>query len=225
MDRGEKMTEEKPCKREAKSRATQKSIVESAETLFIQKGFAATAISEVASGAGVTKSLIHHHFGSKEALWDAVENKHLLLVDSYLEELLSKCREFPGAEFYTRAMKDFFHFAESNQGLLRMQAWICAEQRGKRTRTSDKMWEILQDMEKDQKEGIIRNDIPPKTIMVFLFSLVEQWFIGRTVYGHRLGIDCTSSEAQEQYINSVIKLFETGLFLPVKTSGEAGLLE
>ena len=206
------MTKETLCRREAKSRATQKAIVEAAEKLFINKGFAATAISEVAKEAGVTKSLIHHHFGSKEALWDAVESKHLQLVDDYLDELFSKYRDVQGARFYLQAMKDFFEFANQHQELLRMQAWICAEQRGKRTKPSLKVNQVLEDIERDRQDGIVRDDMNPKHIMIFLYCLVEQWFIGKDVYSHRLGINLSEDEQREKYIESMVKLFESGIF-------------
>lgn len=207
------MTKETSLKRNEKAKATQNSIVMAAEKLFIENGFSATAISEIAKAAGVTKSLIHHHFGSKEALWDAVEAKHLAFVDEYLEKLLIECRASGGSHFYSKAIKDFFKFADKNQGLLRMQSWICAEQRGKRTQPTEKLLEVLQDMKKDQEEGIIRKDMPTKMIMVILWSLVEQWFIARSLYSHRLKMDFESDEAQQEYIDSIIKLFHNGLFM------------
>src|SRR5690606_25552520 len=48
--------------------ATRAEILEAAEQLFLQDGFGRTSISAIARLAGVTKSLIHHHFGTKEAL-------------------------------------------------------------------------------------------------------------------------------------------------------------
>ena len=53
--------------------ATKKAILDAAERVFFEKGFAQVSTSEIAEEAGVTKSLIHHHFGSKEALWAQVK--------------------------------------------------------------------------------------------------------------------------------------------------------
>lgn len=46
-------------------------ILNVAEALFAQKGFKATAISEIAKKAAVSKANIYHHFKSKEHLYQA----------------------------------------------------------------------------------------------------------------------------------------------------------
>ena len=53
--------------------ATRASILEAAEEVFLEKGYSAAALSAIARRAGVTKSLLHHHFGSKEGLWHEVK--------------------------------------------------------------------------------------------------------------------------------------------------------
>jgi|TARA_R110000868_G_scaffold31265_1_gene114674 TetR/AcrR family transcriptional regulator len=45
------------------------SILNVAESLFAQKGFKATSISEIAKNTGVSKANIYHHFKSKEHLY------------------------------------------------------------------------------------------------------------------------------------------------------------
>ncbi|MBL4822299.1 MAG: helix-turn-helix transcriptional regulator, partial [Colwellia sp.] len=45
------------------------SILNVAESLFAQKGFKATSISEIAKKAGGSKANIYHHFKSKEHLY------------------------------------------------------------------------------------------------------------------------------------------------------------
>ena len=62
----------------------------------MEKGFADAAVSGIADAAGVTKSLIHHHFGSREALWGEVEQHRFA--------------EY--AEVQGRILDDFEHDAE-----------------------------------------------------------------------------------------------------------------
>jgi AcrR family transcriptional regulator len=52
--------------------ATRAAVVESACRLFGRKGFAETSLDEIASAAGVTIGPIYHYFGSKLALFEAV---------------------------------------------------------------------------------------------------------------------------------------------------------
>ncbi|MDK2124605.1 TetR/AcrR family transcriptional regulator [Parachitinimonas caeni] len=53
-------------------------IVEAALKLFVERGFAATKLDEVARAAGVTKGTLYLYFDSKEALFKAVVQETLL---------------------------------------------------------------------------------------------------------------------------------------------------
>ena len=49
--------------------ATRESILDAATALFVDRGYEGVSMSAIAKDAGVTKSLIHHHFGTKAELY------------------------------------------------------------------------------------------------------------------------------------------------------------
>jgi AcrR family transcriptional regulator len=51
---------------------TQAAIVKAARRIFGERGFAATTIDDIASGARVAKGAVYHHFATKEAVFEAV---------------------------------------------------------------------------------------------------------------------------------------------------------
>lgn len=55
----------------ADQRATPEVIVEAAAGLFARRGFDAVGMREVAAAAGVDVATVHHHVGTKAALYDA----------------------------------------------------------------------------------------------------------------------------------------------------------
>ncbi|OAB35409.1 TetR family transcriptional regulator [Paenibacillus macquariensis subsp. macquariensis] len=55
-------------KKQQASELTRKRIVESARHVFIQKGYAATSIEDLATATGSSKGNIYYHFKSKEGL-------------------------------------------------------------------------------------------------------------------------------------------------------------
>ncbi|ULQ61074.1 TetR/AcrR family transcriptional regulator [Brucepastera parasyntrophica] len=63
-----------------KNPAKKKLILQSAKKLFSEKGYDATGMEEIASGAGVPKSLIYYHFKSKEELLDTITS---IFFDEY----------------------------------------------------------------------------------------------------------------------------------------------
>lgn len=52
-----------------KSLATRKRILDSAEQLFAERGYAGASIRDIASAAGVQGALVNHHCGGKEQLF------------------------------------------------------------------------------------------------------------------------------------------------------------
>lgn len=44
-------------------------LLATASELFTRRGYAATSVREIVAGAGVTKPLLYHHFGSKEGIF------------------------------------------------------------------------------------------------------------------------------------------------------------
>src|SRR6476646_555713 len=50
----------------------QEHIIEAAEALFADKGFAGTSVRDIAEAAGVNLAMISYYFGSKEKLMEAM---------------------------------------------------------------------------------------------------------------------------------------------------------
>jgi len=56
---------------------TREKILDAAESLFIERGFAATSLRAIASLAEVNLAATHYHFGSKEALFEATIHRRV----------------------------------------------------------------------------------------------------------------------------------------------------
>jgi AcrR family transcriptional regulator len=54
------------------SEATASRVMETARALFVERGYAAVGLEEVAAAAGVTRGAVYHHYASKKALFEAV---------------------------------------------------------------------------------------------------------------------------------------------------------
>ncbi len=63
--------------------------------LFAQRGAAAVTLREIAAEVGVSPSLIIHHYGSKDGLREAVDNRATALVDALVGELTAASRGAP----------------------------------------------------------------------------------------------------------------------------------
>ncbi len=54
------------------SASTKRALVDVAEQLFTDQGYAATSLDTIVAGAQVTKGALYHHFSGKQALFEAV---------------------------------------------------------------------------------------------------------------------------------------------------------
>jgi AcrR family transcriptional regulator len=60
--------------RSARTAQRRLQILEVASQCFAKEGFSRTRIDDVAAAAGISRALVHHYFGSKEALAHAVQD-------------------------------------------------------------------------------------------------------------------------------------------------------
>lgn len=66
-------------------------ILDSALTLFYEKGYDAVGVQQIVEAAGVTKPTLYYYFGSKQGLLSNVLNEHF----ARLEEQMIRLKEAP----------------------------------------------------------------------------------------------------------------------------------
>lgn len=59
-------------RRQQYSATTKRALVDVAEQLFTEHGYAATSLDAIVAGADVTKGALYHHYSGKQALFEAV---------------------------------------------------------------------------------------------------------------------------------------------------------
>jgi AcrR family transcriptional regulator len=65
VSEGVKQGRERGTRRAEQARATRRRIIDQAATLFIEHGYAATTLDQIAKGAGVAVQTLYFHFGNK----------------------------------------------------------------------------------------------------------------------------------------------------------------
>lgn len=152
-------------------------ILDAAEELFEERGFAGSSIREVAQRAGVAKSLLYHHFSSKRELWREVIRR---VFERYgLREKVTEFIENLSPDLFMEfscGPTSYFGFLRSNPGFARMLSWLDAERRrlpyeesGLRDRAREKLSQL-------QSSGVVREDIDPRMLMVIYMGACEHWF-------------------------------------------------
>jgi len=82
------MKNKKTDKRKAQGVETKRKLVEIAERLFIERGFAEVSVEDITDGAGITKGAFYVHFPSKDALIALVIADHIARADTNYKTVL-----------------------------------------------------------------------------------------------------------------------------------------
>jgi TetR/AcrR family transcriptional regulator len=69
--------------------SAKKRLLQAAVGLFARKGYSATGLREIVSEAGVSVAMVNYHFGSKQALLEAILDRFFHSVYSIAEESLA----------------------------------------------------------------------------------------------------------------------------------------
>jgi TetR/AcrR family transcriptional regulator len=197
--------------RERDTVATRRSILDAAEELFSSKGYADTAMSQIARQSGVTKSLIHHHFGSKAALWDEVRGR---LKSEYLgsqAQTLDDAGELPPAELLAQAITNYFRFLQSRPHVVRMMSWSLLDpdptHRWLDHTLNERMMGIAQ---RAQANGSVRADIEPVCLLIITSSMVEHYFESKAEFNELIGPE-QAAKLDDTYLQNVLTVLQHGV--------------
>ena len=190
--------------------ATRRAILEAAETLFVDRGFAATSMNDIAKQAGVTKSLIHHHFGSKQDLW--VELKRYLLAHYAEVQMGLLATKSDGQDLLQQSTETLFSFLRDHPGFVRLSSWMDLEQ--DRGGLADQAYPDLvvsgiERVRAEQQAGRMRSDIEPAHVIAAMVSLCSHWFRARSEF--ETFYEGPIEDRDESYQRAIVEILATGV--------------
>lgn len=184
--------------------------MKAAEALFVEHGFAATSTATVARQAGVTKSLIHHHFGSKRELWDAVK---AVVMDEYGHKQQRLLDEHPpGLSLIEESIRSYFRFLQEHPNVVRFWNWMTIE--GDHECPAFSQWLMHQGVDmlrKAQRAGEIRSDVDAEYVLAQVCVLLRGWFSERPILERNVLSQKSSADCDEHYLLSITRVFLDGL--------------
>jgi len=188
---------------------TRAAILDAATAVFIERGFAGASMSTIARQAGVTKSLIHHHFGSKQDLWDAVKLRCFSEYSDRQKEMLQN--RAPTLDLIEDSMRIYFHFLRDHPDFARLMTWMAVEEDRVCTTLNDELALLgIARIREGQELGHIRSDLPPEHILATFFSLIRHWFTSPKMLPGD-GSHHAQPEAAEAYLETAVRIFVDGI--------------
>ena len=196
--------------------ATRGSLLKAAEAVFVEKGFGDTTLSEIARRADITKSLIHHYFGSKENLWQEVKQRR---IDHYADEQLAMLEDAdPTDDLLRDSLKLYFRFLKANPEIVRILAWMFLE---RDTDICAEKHDILiakgvERIRAGQRQGIIRDDLDARFVLFTFLGLAQHWFQDKEHFISDFGIEGMPADLDEAYLADMLEIFLGGVLVAPK---------
>ena len=82
-------------------------IIETAEPLFYSKGYTQTTIADIVNSMGVAPGTIYYYFKSKDAILDAIVNKHVNIFSEQIQ-LIADARDISSHEKLQKIIRKLF---------------------------------------------------------------------------------------------------------------------
>lgn len=190
---------------------TKHDILEAAEQIFAEKGFARASTQEVAKAAGVSQSQIHYHFGTKEALWEATHHR---VFENYYEvqvEILTRALQ-PGENRLERSIEAYFRFFQSHPQFARMMMHNLLEDGslgGEQGNHLSRMGAAV--VKAEQEAGTLRDDVEPGFVVLSFIGLVSFWFMARHAFVPKLGLSGQPEDWDATFLDTVKKVLVRGV--------------
>ncbi len=155
--------------------ASRSAILDAAESLFVAKGFEGVSMSEIAEQSGVAKSLIHHHFGTKEGLW--AETKRRRFGEYHAAQMALYARGTVDADTIRASMHAYFAFLCQYPQYMRLMQWMRLEGDRECVDMVDEMRRLgIERLAEAQKNGTVRDDVPAEHVLMVFLALCHGYF-------------------------------------------------
>lgn len=174
--------------RERRKNANKAAIEKASKSIFLEKGYAAASVDEIARLAGVTKRTLYSYYPSKLALFVHVFDEYLRKLTRRLDRAAATEGTIP--ERLVAVLYALFDFSRKNQKFMLLYWMLDSREAGGHIPeelvehvqkwTNDMMRSSMELVLAGQEEGYLR-DIDPK-LLVHLMSAVNKGII---VHAHK----------------------------------------
>jgi len=204
------------ARRPRDAEATRLQILNAAESLFAQHGFGSTSLARIAVASKTHKSLILHHFESKEGLWQSVKDRRFAQFTGEQTAIFSQAEV--SADEIRRTTEAYFRLLENDPVLVQLLTRAELEQDiGCSQYDEERLAPFVNRMRLAQQAGLLRKDVPPAHLLLIIINAITQWFEARAMFCS--WSELASDNMDTAFLESFHKVFMEGA---ASRSGEGG---
>lgn len=221
-----------PRRRSRDADRTRAVILQAAREVFILGDYHQASLSDIARRAGVTQSLIHHHFGSKKGLYVSAMHAYLCELDEDLKGIVQPSLDSPedGAAFVASAVRGYFRFLAGNEQCVRLYRILDLslhndpelvagmrelDDQGREMSSLHLIRAAHDRLAAMKRRGQLREGIEPLPLLSAVLCAVEHWFTSSRRLNHRLSQAVgqkgeRGGVADEEFLRTIVQVFVLG---------------
>ncbi len=188
--------------------ATRKKILDAAERLFSESGFAGTSIGKISKLSGISDGLILHHFRTKDGLYQLVRERIASRYGLIYEtdgDTDPPAESMEGMVFHF--FKSAFGFFKKNRRFHRISLWSYLEGKSDVIDNEAEITRKWADLiVAGQVEGFLENDFNPSTLLSMTMGSIHYWLRYRTQFKKTLKRTDSLAELDKQFIEETSRL-------------------
>jgi AcrR family transcriptional regulator len=194
-----------PRLRRRRPDATRRRIMAAAMSEFAAKGLAGARVDEIADRARVSKRMLYHYFGHKEALWLAVLEQAYLHIRSEERELdVSRLSPVAGMrrliEFTIAYVQSHPEFISLLHGENLHRAKYLRRSRKVREMHTSLLGVIADLLKRGRRDGVFRKGIDPAELYITIAAIGFFYFSNIHTLSTIFGRDFDSAPARKKHL-------------------------
>ncbi len=189
---------------------TKNLLLDASEKLFLEHGFGRVSLSDIAAESGVTKSLIHHYYGTKQNLW--AEVKRRLFGEYYRQQKEDFAQIHDRGDLLESFISRYFEHLETNPKFVRMVQWMYLERNTDSDRVNRELITTgVQTFQAGVSQGFLRDDVSPLIMQFITLALPQIWFMAKESFLANVNDAGTPQNIDEIFLDSMKKILLRGI--------------
>jgi len=188
-------------KKKASAPPVRARLMDSALSLFAERGYSGVAVDEIVKGAGVNKRMVYHYFGSKEGIYGEVLRTVFEQLETIEEELFSRDETVEDPEAAMReTVFAYFSFLQKTPAFVRLLLWENLNE-GRHLKMLERpvtkshmLAHLTRLLKAGEAAGRFRKGLEPRAILASLIGLCLIYFSNRHTLSTTLGVDLASEK-------------------------------
>ncbi len=195
----------RPNARQLQAEARRRQILDTALSVFAQKGFANTSIKDLAAAAGISSGLMYHYFPSKARLLEAAAEHHSFLPQ--LRATLRDIKEQPCREVLRHITLEFLDLLEQNKPIVNIFL-----QEGRYNAQVQRIWAGLANGGVDLLKDYITARIAAGEMRPHDAEITARCLFSSVItFQFTLGLFKTSRVTRAQYVDGMVEALLHGI--------------